>query len=91
MGSRGTASDVFRNYHIRTGSKTGTAQVGGQDTNDGAFVIYGPVEDPEIAIAIAVEKGGSGSAIMDIARMIFDHHFKGESSIMAVPYGELIP
>ena len=91
IGRRGTAYSVFGDYPIRVPSKTGTAQVEGQDTNDGAFVAYAPAVNPEIAIAVLVEKGGSGSAIMDISRMIFDHHFRTESAVTAVPYGELIP
>ena len=90
-GGRGTARAVFRDYPIPVAAKTGTAQVEGRDVNDGIFVCYAPANSPEIAISIVVEKGGSGSAVMDIARMIFDHYFKSESSVLAVPYGDLIP
>jgi penicillin-binding protein 2 len=91
IGPQGTARDVFGNYHVTVASKTGTAQVGGQDTNDGAFVAFAPADNAEIAIALVVEKGGSGSAVMDISRMIFDHHFRTESAIITVPYGALVP
>jgi penicillin-binding protein 2 len=90
-GNRGTASDVFRNYQIAVASKTGTVQVEGQRANDGAFVCYAPADNPEIAIALVVEKGGSGSAIMDIARIIFDHYFMTEDTFLVQPYGEMIP
>ena len=90
-GGLGTARTVFRDYPIHVGSKTGTAQVEGRDINDGIFVCYAPANNPEIAISIVVEKGGSGSGVMDIARMIFDYYFRSESSVLAVPYGELIP
>jgi penicillin-binding protein 2 len=90
-GNQGTAWRVFRNYPIPVASKTGTAQVEGRDTNDGIFVAYAPANAPEIAVALVVEKGGSGSAVMDISRMIFDYYFRGESSVLAVPYGQLIP
>jgi len=59
--------------------------------NDGVFVCYAPSDNPEIAIAIVVEKGGSGSAIMDIARIIFDHYFVSVDTFLTAPYGELIP
>jgi penicillin-binding protein 2 len=91
VGRRGTAYPVFGNYPIVVASKTGTAQIEGQDTNDGAFVAFAPAGNPDIAVALVVEKGGSGSAVMDISRMIFDHHFRSESAIMSVPYGNLIP
>jgi len=92
-GGRGTARTVFGpdNYDIIVASKTGTVQIEGQAFNDGMFVAYAPASNPEIAIAIVVEKGGSGSAIMDIARMIFDHYFVNESSFLATPYGQMIP
>ena len=89
-GGRGTAKSVFGNYPVRVAAKTGTAQVEGRDRNDGIFVCYAPAGKPEIAISIVVEKGGSGSAVMDIARMIFDFYFRSENSFLTVPYGELI-
>jgi len=90
-GGMGTARAVFRDYPIRVAAKTGTAQFDERDVNDGVFVCFAPAQNPEIAVSIVVEKGGSGSAVMDIARMIFDYYFKSESSVLAVPYGELIP
>ncbi|MDR2590413.1 MAG: hypothetical protein LBC71_05450 [Oscillospiraceae bacterium] len=90
-GSRGTARSIFGNYHIPVASKTGTVQAESQRMNDGVFVCYAPADDPQIAISIVVEKGGSGSAIMDIARMIFDHYFVTESTFFASPYGQIIP
>jgi len=90
-GNLGTARSVFRNYPIAVASKTGTVQVEGREMNDGMFVCYAPANNPEIAISIVVEKGGSGSAIMNIARIIFDHYFMTESTFLAAPYGELIP
>jgi len=90
-GRNGTAARVFRDYPITVASKTGTVQIEGRRMNDGVFVAYAPAEDPEIAIAIVIEKGGSGAAIMNIARLIFDHYFVTESTFDATPYGEMIP
>ena len=90
-GNRGTARNVFQNYPVRVAAKTGTVQVEGRDTNDGVFVCYAPADNPEIAISIVVEKGGSGSQVMDIARMIFDYYFRAEITVLATPFGELIP
>jgi penicillin-binding protein 2 len=91
IGNRGTARAVFQNYPILVGSKTGTAQFDSRNVNDGVFVAYAPHHNPEIAVAIVIEKGGSGSAVMDIARMIFDYYFNPGSAIAATPYGQLIP
>jgi len=90
-GSSGTAAREFRNYSIPVAAKTGTVQVEGRDINDGVFVCYAPADNPEIAISIVIEKGGSGSAVMDIARTIFDYYFRSEITVRAVPQGELIP
>ena len=90
-GGRGTARAVFSDYQPRVASKTGTVQVEGRDINDGVFVCYAPADNPEIAISIVIEKGGSGSAVMDIARVIFDHYFRTEQTLLAAPFGELIP
>jgi len=90
-GRRGTARSVFNDYPVRVAAKTGTVQVEGQDINDGVFVCYAPANNPEIAISIVIEKGGSGSGVMDVARMIFDYYFRAETIVHAVPFGELIP
>jgi len=87
----GTARSVFGTYPIVVASKTGTAQHEGRDVNDGVFVAYAPAENPTIAIAVVVEKGGGGAAIMPIARMIFDHYFATEGTFLATPYGQMIP
>ena len=90
-GAGGTARPIFGDYDIVVASKTGTVQIEGQAFNDGMFVAYAPASNPTIAVAVIVEKGGSGSAIMDIARMIFDHYFMDESSFLVMPYGQMIP
>jgi len=90
-GNRGTARSVFRNYPIAVASKTGTVQVEGRAMNDGVFVCYAPADDPEIAIAVVIEKGGSGAQIMDIARIIMDHYFVTQGTFLTAPYGDLVP
>ena len=52
--------------------KTGTAQKGEGITNDGIFICYGPYDDPKIAIAVVVERGGAGAATQFMARQIMD-------------------
>ena len=55
-----------------TAGKTGTAQKGEGITNDGIFMCYAPFRDPEVAIAIVVERGGAGAATQFMARQIMD-------------------
>ncbi len=52
--------------------KTGTAQKGEKITNDGIFLVYGPYSEPDVAIAVVVERGGSGANVQRIARRIMD-------------------
>lgn len=89
--NHGTARSVFRNYDVTVASKTGTVQIEGLAINNGIFVAYAPAENPEIAISVVVEKGGSGAEIMSIARIVFEHYFASDNTFRAIPYGELIP
>lgn len=70
----GTAASVFRNYPIKVGGKSGTAQVA-RGTATGVFVCFAPADDPEIAIAVVVEHGGSGNNVAPIVRDIMDVYF----------------
>ena len=59
-----------------TAGKTGTSEVVGQPSH-GVFVAYGPVSDPQIAIAAIVENGGYGSvSALPVAREIFKAYFQ---------------
>ena len=74
---RGTAYTTFKNYPIAIAAKTGTAQtdiVGASD--NGAFVCYAPLDDPQIAIAVYIEKGGHGSTLASIAKAMLDIYFE---------------
>ena len=59
--------------------KTGTAQKGEKITNDGIFMCYAPYDDPEVAIAIVVERGGSGASVQFMARQIMDAYINIKS------------
>ena len=78
-GMFGTARSAFANYPIKVAAKTGTAETGIAGTSDhGAFVCYAPLDDPQIAIAVYVEKGGHGSTLATVARSILDAYFDVE-------------
>ena len=55
--------------------KTGTAQQFWGASDNGAFICFAPMEDPEIAIAIYIEKGGHGSTLTTIARSILQEYY----------------
>ena len=72
----GTAYAVFHDYPVKVAAKTGTAEIGIRGASDnGAFVCFAPLEDPQIAIAIYVEKGGHGSTLATIAKNMLDVYF----------------
>ena len=70
----GSVAFAFRDCVVSAGAKTGSAQVG-TDIANGVFVAYAPYEDPEIAVAIVIEKGGSGAALATTAVEIINSWF----------------
>ena len=48
------------------------------------FILYAPYENPEIAMAIAVEKGGAGATLSPVARQVVDYYFDFHSNINTV-------
>ena len=73
--SNGTANKVFGDYPVAVCAKTGTAQHGVAGSDHASFVCYAPADDPQIAIAVYVEKGAQGGSLGTIARTIFDAYF----------------
>ena len=71
----GTAYETFYDFVYRIAAKTGTAQKGENIANDAIFICYAPAANPEIAVAVIVERGGSGSAVAFIARDILETYF----------------
>jgi penicillin-binding protein 2 len=89
QGARGTARAVGRGAPYTMAGKSGTAQVFtvAQDEkydeekveerlrDHALFIAFAPVEDPQIAIAVIVENGASGSRIAaPIARAVMDQY-----------------
>ena len=68
----------FSTCVVDAGAKTGTAQVFSNQTNNGVFVCFAPYEEPEIAVAIVIEKGGSGGALASTAVEILNAYFSEE-------------
>ncbi len=71
----GTANKVFGSYPVAVCAKTGTAQHGVAGSDHASFVCYAPADDPQVAIAIYVEKGAQGGSLGSIAKTIFDAYF----------------
>ena len=71
--------EVWADCAWEVAGKTGTAQKGEKITNDGIFMCYAPFKDPEVAIAIVVERGGSGAGVQFMARQIMDAYINIKS------------
>lgn len=79
-GSSSEAYYAFDNYSyngesIGVAAKSGTSQLGEDITNNALFMCYAPYDDPEIAVAIVVERGRAGSALTNIAKDVLDAYF----------------
>ena len=82
--SMGTASVLFQTYPVAVCAKTGTAEHGSGGSDNASFVLFAPANDPEIAIAIYVEKGGGGSTLGTVARAIMDAYFVEDHSVEVI-------
>ena len=67
------ASYWFADYPVRVATKTGTPQFYGEYTNS-TFISFAPADDPQIAVAVVVEKGG-GVPCAPIVKTIYDAYF----------------
>ena len=51
---------------------------------DAVFVCFAPYENPEIAITLVVEGGGSGGYLAEAAAEIINYYFSAESTPEAI-------
>jgi len=73
----GTAKDAFKDFPFEVAGKTGTAETGREATqsSNALFVCYAPADDPQIAVAVVIEKGVWGSYTAPVARDILIEYF----------------
>lgn len=83
----GTAVEVFKNFPISTGGKTGTADY--MSKNDkgeiqqdygrspyATYMSFAPLDDPEVAFVGVIYDGGHGSATAAVAKAAYEAYFK---------------
>ena len=81
---------AWRYMPVLAAGKTSTAQQYWGASDNGAFVCFAPLEDPEIAIAVYVEKAGHGSTLASIGRaIILEYCNEGTVSESAVYENEI--
>ena len=72
----GSVRSAFSRCVVDAAAKTGTAQTGGKGTiSNGIFVAFAPYDDPQIALAMIIEKGDSGGALANTAVDILNAYF----------------
>jgi penicillin-binding protein 2 len=74
----GTAVNVFRNFPFKVAGKTGTAETSaeGKASSNALFIAYAPAENPQIAVAVVIEKGVWGSWSAPVAKDIMEKYFE---------------
>ncbi len=72
---QGSVGEAFSALGVKVGAKTGSAQVAGQENANAVFVCFAPYEEPEVAVAIVVENGGSGSEAAGLAAQVLSAYF----------------
>ena len=73
--TEGNARIYLQDLPYTVASKTGTPQVSG-DLYNATIMAYGPVEKPEIAIALSAEKGGNGYNLAMGVRDVFTAYYE---------------
>lgn len=87
----GSVSRQFQECVVSAGAKTGSAQTG-ESVANGVFVCFAPFDEPEIAVAVAIERGGSGGALASTAVEILNAYFApSDIGSALIPEGALLP
>ena len=85
MANEGSVKNAFADLPVEVGAKTGTAQVGQVDSESNAVLVcFAPYDDPEIAVSVVVEHGGSGTDLAGIAAEILSYYFSNGTTMESV-------
>ena len=87
----GTAYNVFKDFNIEVGGKTGSAEAGSKV--NAWFAGFAPFNNPEIAVVVMVENGGHGNYTAEVVREIISQYFGMNGNqivenVTAIPYTE---
>lgn len=79
----GTAANVFKNFPINNGGKTGSSTFSNTQnevgrTSYGNYVGFAPFDEPEIAVAVVLFDGGHGAYAAEVAKAVYEGYFKNE-------------
>ena len=76
--SQDSSGFVWNDFGIKVASKTGTPQTTTKTVNS-TFICFAPADDPEIAIAVIIEKGWQGYTAAPVAKEILQYYFGTET------------
>ncbi len=71
----GSASEMFEDYPITIGGKTGTAQVSKAKSDNAIFTSFAPFDSPELVVTCVIEQGNTGSNAGFAVKKLFDYYF----------------
>lgn len=80
----GSVYNAFRNCVVSAGAKTGTSQLGGDQTDNGVFVCFAPYDDPEIAVALVIEHATWGANVASTGVEILNAYFSADTNTSSV-------
>lgn len=80
----GSARATFGSYPIDVAAKTGTPETTSGLPNS-TFICFAPAENPQVAIAVVIEKGWHGYTGAPVAKELMDHYFGYNTNPVAVP------
>lgn len=80
----GSVYNAFRSCVVTAGAKTGTSQLGGDQTENGLFVCFAPYDDPEIVVAIVIEHATWGANAASTGVEILNAYFTADESGTAI-------
>ena len=79
--TKSSLSRYFQDLPFNAGAKTGSAETSRTaDDSHAVFVCFAPYENPEIAIALVVEHGGTGSGLAGMAADIMEYYFSSQET-----------
>ena len=70
----GTAYNIFKDFKIEIGGKTGSAEAPGNKVN-AWFTGFAPYDNPEICVVVMVENGGHGNYTAEVVRELIAEYF----------------
>ena len=82
--TKGAISGYFKDCIVDAAAKTGTAQTSDAKNDNGVFVCFAPYDDPQIAVALVIEKGQKGAALASSAAQILNAYFSSADALTPI-------